>query len=152
MHSSSARPSIETKPELFSAISRKQSCINAGGLWALVEGTACSKGRVRCVGEEWARVRGGGRARLLEVTLVVGGSSDGSSMLKAANVCSASLPLLTWAPAPVVTEASDFPSSGGILMMGEMMRMLKQRGRRGHPSSAAAHGTHPVPATRLPCL
>lgn len=95
-----------------------------------MEGIACSKGRVRCVGEEWC---GGGRARLLVLTMELvldvlavapAESPDGPSMLKTANACSTStaaveqvkLPLLTGAP--VATETSDCPSSGGIMMRG----------------------------------
>jgi len=91
------------------------------------------------VGEEWVRVRGGGRARLLALTLVLAVlpeltlvlevlvaaavmSPEGPSMLKAAStvaVKQVELPLL--AGAPVVAEISDCPSSGGMsddLMMG----------------------------------
>lgn len=108
IESSSASPSTETKPALCSAIVLKQSCVKGGGLWARVDGTACSRGRVRCVGEEWVRIRGGCRARLL----------GSSSMLKAANACStasAAVPVALLTGAPVVTETSDCPSSGGMV-------------------------------------
>jgi len=116
------------------------------------------------VGEEWVRVRGGGRARLLALTLVLAVlpeltlvlevlaaatvmSPEGPSMLKAANACSAStvaveqveLPLL--AGAPVVTEASDCPSSGGMSDDGRMMMMLTGRGETRTMTTAK----HPPP-------
>jgi len=112
------------------------------------------------VGEVWG---GEARALLLALTMVLvmnelavapAESPDSPSMLKAANACSAptvvveqvELPLLTGMP--VVTETSDCPSSGGIMMRGGVSRKQEDEVE----DDCGSPRDHLVPAARLPCF